>query len=279
MMIACSHHALHSSNNLYKKDFEYLYGVGYGKKLNIAKENAIKDLITNLQVSVKFTSQNTTMQNNQSLETIGNASTFLESSFNNLTGVEIDDVRHEKNNITVRVKIAKTILQAQIMQKVQNAQDFLESSTNKCGSPSFKEFKKFQAAFKEWQNNISLLQSLTKNSYEIQTQQYASMIAHNPNYNLVIDFKSISQYQQEIANILTTELNKFITINKAAKNTVHVQIIQDKEIHLYFTFNNCKGEIEHSLHINTYMPESSLSDANNKTRLGAIIYKNILDSL
>ena len=104
-IIACSMTSSHANKNLYKKDVQYFYGVGYGDTLTLAKENALKDLATNLQVSVQFKTQNTVYQSNQSLETIGNTSLSLESSLKDLSGIEVDAVKKTNKEYEVHVKI------------------------------------------------------------------------------------------------------------------------------------------------------------------------------
>ncbi len=256
----------------------YFYGIGHGSDINKAKENAIRDLITNLQVTVQFQTHSITTHNNQSLESSGMQYAFFESDFKNLRGLEVERVQHKNNQTIAHVRILKSSLQAQIAQKVQIMQDSLESLLQKCDSLSLKSFRIFQSTFKQWQNNVMLLQSLTDNFslYNQRLKAYGALAMSKPSYNLVIESPKLDS---DILAIISGELNKFIVISQDAQNILRLKIIHDDSIRLYLIFEDCKGDREHSIQIDTYLTESSLKSNKNKIRLGAIIYKSILDSL
>lgn len=271
--ISCSSNNLGALDND-SKNASYLYGIGYGKDANSAKENAIKDLATSLQVSIQVQAQNTTVHNDYSLKTSGIQHASLESGFTDLSGIELDKVSKAGDLVVVRVRATKAILRSQILQRMKAKQDFLKASIEKCGYPSLKSYEMFKIYLKELQNDINVISALggSMTSYQLEVKDYGAIAARKLSYDLNVE-QSI--YVPDVLPILLAELSKFMIISKESTRTINAKITSDKYIGLELVFLDCNGDVEDSININSYIDRHKLNSNNNKTRLGAFIYKTL----
>ena len=87
------------NRHLDSKKSQYLYGNGSSYSLEAAKQYAIKDLVTNLQVSIKYSAKDSTTQVNNTLHTRASSDIVIESQIKDLPAIEIDKITKKDNYV------------------------------------------------------------------------------------------------------------------------------------------------------------------------------------
>ncbi len=264
-------------DTLQQKDNKYIYGEGQGVSFDVAKQYAIQDLTTNLKVSIKYSLQNTTQQENNVLQTKAMSNIRLESQIKDLPSVEVDKIKKSKDKVFVRVKVKQSILKSEIYNRVQFKKQKLLSMITQCDTPSFSNFRVFKTLLKDLTSDISLYQALAENM-DYGNNILASLqdsISTKPKYRILWNNKH--QYNaNEIQDIIASEIAKFIKIDKDSKRDLIIDInSNDKTIVIFLKFYDCDKNMENAIQIDTYMQQSSIKMSSSKSRLGAIIYKAI----
>ncbi|RDU67590.1 hypothetical protein CQA53_00855 [Helicobacter didelphidarum] len=267
------------SQNLQKdsKQKEYLYGIGYGASFQEAKQYAIKDLSTNLQVSIKFVAKDVVRQKDNSLQTSGIAEVSLESAIKDLPALEIEKQTKKDNKFSVRVRVEKSLLQSQILNRIQANQQTLDSLLETCNTPPFHKYKDFKQILEDYKNDLAIYQILSKNmSYNSAlTIHYQDISNSLPNYNIKLEFQHDNPNNIKVQRTLYSELGKFIKIDSSATKTLEILIENADITMVYLSFYDCNKKLENVVKINTYLPYNTFYQAQQITRFGAIVYKNI----
>ncbi len=254
----------------------YIYGEGSGSSFDIAKKNAIQDLATNLQVSVKYSMQQNMQQNDNTLQTRGISNTFLESKISNIPSIEVEKTIKKDNKITVRVRVEQALLEGAIANRIHTAQQQLQAMLDTCDTLAFWQYKKFKKTLQELQADITLYQALTKNmSYgNAMLATFQDSITNLPSYSITWDLHNLYGHAQETQAILIAELSKFIKIDSHATRTLYVQANTEGTLRFFLHFKDCKSNPENTIQIDTHASTKDILGAKNM-RLGAIIYKTI----
>lgn len=265
------------NRHLDSKKSQYLYGNGSSSSLEAAKQYAIKDLVTNLQVSIKYSAKDSTTQVNNTLHTRASSDIVIESQIKDLPAIEIDKITKKDNMIFVRVRVDKNLLQAQIANRLQNNKQTLDSLLQFCQTPAFNQYKHFKHVMQDYKNDVSLYQVLSKDMLYAteELSNYQEIIDILPSYRVNIEFKGLQSYKNELKHILHAELSKFIKIDDEATKTLRVVVNDESVVMFYLNFYDCHNNIETSLQINTYMSGENIHINTQKGRIGAIIYKGI----
>lgn len=260
-----------------KANKNYIYGQGSSSSFEAAKQYAIQDLATNLQVSIKYSMQQNTQQQDNAMQTDGLSRTFLESKIKDIPSIEVEKTWKKGNNIYVLVRVDRSVLEGAIMNRIQNAEQQLQAMLSSCQTLAFYQYKKFKRMFGELQNDITLYQILTKNmgygNAAIATFQNA--LSTFPAYAISWDLHDIQEYEKETKAILVSELSKFIKIDKQAKRTLHITTNSDNIFRLFLHFKDCENNPENTIQIDTHASKKDMLQGTQRTRLGAIIYKAI----
>lgn len=272
----CSH-AKDTSFHKDKTNKGYIYGEGSGPNFDIAKQYALQDLATNLQVSIKYSTQQNINQKNDTLQTSGMSNTFLESKIKDIPSVEVEKTTKQGNKVNVRVRVSREILEGSIANRITQAQSDLSSMLKTCNQVSFSQYKKFKEILRALKEDIVLYQALTKNmSYgNIMLLEFQNSISTLPNYALHWELDSLHSYKQEAQAILTAELSKFIKIDSKAKQILHIKVSNNNPLQFLLEFYDCKNNLESAIHINTHANQHDILQGSKKSRFGAIVYKAI----
>ena len=75
-----------------------------------------KILATNLQVSIKYSTQQNINQKNDTLQTSGMSNTFLEFKIKDIPSVEVEKTTKQGNKMNVRVRVSREILERALLQ-------------------------------------------------------------------------------------------------------------------------------------------------------------------
>lgn len=274
-MVICGCATSESSlKNNTSKNANYLYGEGFDDTFELAKQNAIRDLSTNLQVSIKYSSVDSTQQINNSFQTSGNNTTIVESQIKDLPAIEIDTNSYKNNKYFVRVKVEKSLMQSQIFNRLQSNEQKLDSMLHTCHSPQFQEYKQFQHIFKQYINDIQVYRILTKNmNFNSDIVQQYQRIA-NALTQYAITFENTHLENATIVqNIVSGELSKFVKIDNQATKHITIAFYANKTLVVNLSFYDCNNQLETFKQINTYLSLKDLQDEAKRSRLGAIIYK------
>lgn len=267
--------------NLEKKDIttntSYIYGQGSGSSLEVAKQYAIQDLATNLQVSIKYSMQQNTLQKDNTLQTSGLSNTFLESKIKDIPQIEVEKTWKKGNNIYVRVRVSKSVLEGIIKNRIQNAEQKLQAMLNSCETIAFSKYNNFKKIFMELQNDITLYQILTKDtSYGNTTiATFQNALATLPMYKIKWDLQNLYGCENELRSIITAELSKFIKINTQATRTLHITTTNDNTLRLFLNFKDCNDNPENTIQIDTRENKKDILKGKQRVRVGAVIYKTI----
>ena len=257
----------------------YYYGEGRGVTFELAKQNAIKDLTTNLQVSVKYTSTNTTTQTNDTLQYSGSTNVSLESQIKDLPAIEVYKQSKKKNNHEVEVRLSKATLKNQMLTRVQKAQGSLDSMIGACKSTSFKNHEDFKRTFKEYSGNVALYQ-IAANDFTFGSDsvlQYQNIAASEPKYSVKISFEEDSPLNKDVERAIFTELSKIIKIDNNSNMPLEIQVDNTSRLVLHFDFYDCQNKLEDSKKVDTFTDFQSFSEKSKLARLGPIIYKALED--
>lgn len=255
----------------------YIYGQGSSSSFEVAKQYAIQDLATNLQVSITYSMQQNTQQKDDSLQINGLSRTFLESKMKDIPSIEVEKTWKKGNNIYVIVRVDKSVLEGAIINRIQNTTQKMQAMFSLCETLTFSKYRKFKKMFGELQNDITLYQSLTKNMNYGNTiiATFQKELATLPTYKIVWDLQNLYGYENEIQAILTSELSKFIKIDMQAKRTLYVTTNTDDIFRLFLHFNDCENNPEITMQIDTHANKKAVLQGAQRVRLGAIIYKAI----
>ncbi|MWV61467.1 hypothetical protein DCO58_09395 [Helicobacter saguini] len=261
---------------------QYLYGQGSGSSFEVAKAEAIKDLSTNLQVSVKYNAVDNTRQNNDKLSTTGYSNIALESQIKDLPSIEVVKNVKKGNIYQAQVRVDKNILQDSIFTRLNASESVLDSILQECGTPSFSTFEKFKKVLREYKRDVNLYQIISKNaSFNAEKLNDYEKIANNkPRYNVITNADSVG-LNPRIASITLSEIDKFITLDSNAKSALFVgfdEALSDN-FRIDFRFFSCKGDskLDSAISVNTHIKARELGEEKNLRRIGPIIYKAIKD--
>lgn len=249
---------------------EYFEGTGYGNTPQQAKSAAIKDLSTNLQVSVKYSAQDVTTRQNNELQTSGYTNVSLESQIKDLPGLEVVKETKKKDQYIVQVRVDKALLQSQILNRVQSNQAILNSVLQSCNTIGFSNQDKFKKAFRDYQKDLSLYNIVSKNtSYgSMDLARYNEAANALPSYKVNIKFDNELSSNDDAKRIIYTELGKFIKIDDDSKNIVEILVSGNDSLVLYFDFYDCNGKLDSNVKFDA-----------TRNRLGPIVYKGLEASL
>lgn len=255
----------------------YIYGEGSGPNFDLAKQYALQDLATNLQVSIKYSTQQNVNQNNDTLQTSGMTNTFLESKIKDIPSVEVEKTTKQGNKVNVRVRVSREVLEGSIVNRITHAQTELSAMLQTCNQVSFSKYKKFKKILSELKEDIALYQALTKNmSYgNAMLLNFQNSISTLPNYALHWEIDSLHSYKQEAQAIFAAELSKFIKIDPNAKQTLHIKVSNNNPLQFLLEFHDCKNNLESAIQINTHASQHDILQGSKKSRFGAIVYKAI----
>ena len=265
------------SFNKEKTNTDYIYGDGSGVNLDIAKQHALQDLATNLQVSIKYSTRQNVNQHNNTLKTSSMSNTFLESKIKDVPSVEVEKTIKKGDKVSVRVKVSKKILEGSILNRITQAQNELLSMFKTCNQVSFSQYKKFKKILVELKEDVALYQALTRNmnygnAMILDFQNIASIY---PSYALYLELDSLLDYKEEASEIIISELSKFIKMNNKAKQTLHIKVSNDNPLQFLLQFYDCNKNLENAIQINTNSNKNDILSGSKKSRLGAILYKAI----
>lgn len=268
----CAQSPTHDSKNV-----AYIYGEGSGANFEMAKQRAIQDLATNLQVSVKYSMQQQTRQNNQSLQTSGMSNMQLESKIKDIPSIEVVSTTKKGNITNVRVRVLQSVLEGAIHNRIQAAQQQLYAMLETCDAIPFKQHRAFKKTLQELQGDIALYRSLTKDmSYgNAALSTFQESVAELPTYAVVWELSELGEHEREVQTILNAEMSKFIKINGSATRTIHVQTNTDDVVRFFLRFSDCKNNPENTIQINTHIKKHAIANGAQRARLGAVIYKGI----
>ncbi|TLD83404.1 LPP20 family lipoprotein [Helicobacter trogontum] len=268
-----------ASLNKDKPSKDYIYGEGSGVNFDLAKQYALQDLATNLQVSIRYSTQQNIAQHNNTLQTSGISNTLLESKIKDIPSVEVEKTTKKDNRVNVRVRVSKEVLEGSIRNRIIHAQNDLQTILQTCNQVSFSQYKKFKTKLSGLKEDIALYQALTKNmSYgNAMILDFQNMISTYPSYALHWELNGLYNYQNDIQAIITTELSKFIKINPQAKQTLYIKANNDNPLQFLLQFYDCKNNLENAIQINTHASKNDMLQGSKKSRLGAIIYKALND--
>lgn len=255
----------------------YIYGQGSSSSFEAAKQYAIQDLATNLQVSISYSMQQNTQQKDDSLQINGLSRTFLESKMKDIPSIEVEKTWKKGNNIYVIVRVEKSVLEGAIINRIQNTTQKMQAMFSLCETLAFSKYRKFKKMFGELQNDITLYQILTKNMNYGNTiiATFQKELSTFPAYKIVWDLQNLYGYENEIQAILTSELSKFIKIDMQAKRTLYVTTNTDDILRLFLHFKDCENNPENTIQIDTHANKKDMLQGAQRARLGAIIYKAI----
>lgn len=255
----------------------YIYGEGYGFNFDIAKQNAIQDLATNLQVSITYSMQQDTQQKDNAMQINGLSKTSLETKIKDIPSIEVDKTWKQGNKVYLRVRVDRMVLEGAIMNRIQKSQQKLQTMLLPCETISFSHYRQFKKYFEELSSDITLYQILTKNmSYgNSMIASFQNSLAISPTYSISWDLHNLHDYEEEIKVIFISELSKFIKISSNAKQILHITANSDNNIRFFLHFKDCKYNPENTIQIDTYTNKKSMLNGMQKARLGAIIYKAI----
>lgn len=260
-------------------DSRYIYGQGSSQSFDLAKQHAIQDLATNLQVSVKYSMQQNTQQKDNILQTSGLSKTFLESKMKDIPSIEVEKTWKNDGRTYVRVRVDKLILEGAIMNRIQNEQQRLQSILAVCQTPAFSQYKMFKKIFLELQNDIQIYQILTKNMRygDDIIAGFQNSFARFPDYAIKWDLQNLDGYEDEVRAILVSELSKFITIDSKSKQSLYITTNFDNTFRLFLHFKDCKNNPETTIQIDTHADKKAILQGKQRARFGAIIYKTLED--
>ena len=258
-------------------DNAYIYGEGYGSSYELAKQAAIKDITTALQVNVRYSDISSITQDNNSLSTSGMSNVYLDSNIKNLSNVEVVESQENKDGFKVRARINKIIMQSQLIESIYKEEHQMDNMIKTCGMPSLRDFNKMKTIFTTYQNDILLYNALSKLPLESENAKYQSMLNNPPSYELRFFFNTRSSHNKDIESIITPEIGRFVSINPDSNIHIDVNVEYRQNIEIIIKVYDCNNSIILQIPINTYINTANYD--NNRQRLGPIVYKRILDEL
>lgn len=277
IFVACSNTNATNLDSKNMQNSKYFYGEGSGSTFDAAKAEAIKDIATNLQVSVKYNSLDSTRQQGEMLTTTGFSNVALESQIKDLPAIEVTKSSKKDNIFTIKVRLEKSILQNQILNRINSSQNLLESMLETCKDTSFTNHNKFIQTLKDYKKDVFLYQIITKNSAygSAILLEYNAIANALPRYQVNITFKDENIINNDIKNIIYAELSKFIKIDNDASKILNINVNNSDVAVLYLNFYDCANKLESSLKIDTFLHYSDLSSQKSQKRFAAIFYKNL----
>lgn len=259
---------------------QYIYGQGLGTSFEMAKAQAIKDLSTNLQVSIKYQEQNVTTQRDNTLSQSGYSNVTAESSLKNLPEVEITQNKKIKNNYEVQVRVDKMKLMQSVQLQVDNNAQELSGMLGNCGRTNIMNHQKFVKIFKEYQQNLSFYRVLSEDySFEdAHLREFSNIAAQLPRYNIRV---SNELNMSDLDDILRNELQKFVRQDSNAPlANVSLESSGTRGYVVSFLFYGCnanEGAIK-GIRIDTHLNAKEMTNRGLQ-RLGPIVYKGLLQEI
>lgn len=260
------------------KDGNYFYGEGSGSSKQEAKAQALKDLATNLQVSVQYSATDTTSHTNNTLTSSGSSNISLQSQIKDLPGIEVYEEKKKGSTFHAKVRVNKAQLQNALYGKVSTSQARLVAMAGSCFSVPFKSYNAFKRTLKDYKRDLTLYQIVSKNmNYgTAELVRYEKMAGILPRYKLEAAWSGFSDNDEVIGRIVSSELDKFITRDSNADSTLYVKIFNDTGLlALHLQFSDCEGNPDSVIDIKTDLRTSSLHEEKNQRRIGPVIYKQI----
>lgn len=278
----------------------FFYGFGSGNTFIEAKENALKDLALNINVSIKYESNNSTSEENEILKMISNQKISIKSSIDSLSGIKIQHTNTLSSKHNVNIKISKLDLANEIEDsmikslnlinaKIYNSLNHL--TLDKILFPSLKDIKQTKNEIKNLFSKHLILQSINNNlkyfKFHSSNSDLEYYLDHNvlrylalilnqkPSYKLHFTFNissnaNVQNSNSELENVIKHELSKFINIDSNSLKRIEIELNKNNSTTINALFFNQDNVIEEII-----KAEYNKEDSNNYMRIGAIFYKKI----
>lgn len=232
-------------------DSSYLYGFGVGKDIKNAKENALLDLASSLQSSVKVVFEREIQRNDTDISSKASQKSSISTQVSDLTNVEATKAECQDNQCYVKVEIKKSDLVAQLKQKIQS----LATEISHLNSPFDYLYKK-NKLYPKMLSEYALYSALGGFGFEL------PKLGEKPSFQLVFKydgdfskgFKGI--FEKTIADSLT----QFGTLSADAKWSIEVNAFrEDKSVTLELDVKHNDEVIHNASVYDTQAPSVSSS--------------------
>lgn len=261
-----------------QNDKDNLYGVASDKNLQAAKDNAITDMLSHLQVNVR-SSTSLSQKYSDGIES-SNMSQVIEKSISQTTLSNVSyQTEHVGNVYFVRAMVEKQDFIAQLKKEQKSALDTLQSLNLACGDITLKEYNTLLQELGKALGTQNYLNALGASS-NASALLYADILESNspkPRIALVIENPT-----QEGASVLTThlqkELVKFYRLDSQASQQLRVsfQMPSPASIKANITIIDCKGNPTFVTQISESLPNNTDVDKL-AGRVGVLMYKKLLE--
>ncbi len=261
-----------------QSDKHNLYGVGSDRNLQIAKDNAITDMLSHLQVNIS-SSTNLVQKYSDGIES-SDMSQMIEKSIAQTTLSNVSYQTERVNNAYfVRAMVKKQDFIAQLQKEQKQALKVLQSLNLKCQDITLKEYNTLLQELTKALGAQNYLDALGVSS-NASTLLYADVLESNspkPRIALMFD-KPAQEGVPALTTHLQKELVKFYRLDpqSSQKFLVSFQMPSAASIKVNIAIIDCKGNPTFATQISESLPNNTDVDklAN---RAGVLVYKKLLE--
>ncbi|WP_394989466.1 LPP20 family lipoprotein [uncultured Helicobacter sp.] len=261
-----------------QSDANNLYGVGNAKNLQTAKDNAITDMLSHMQVSISSNSH-LMQQYRDGVE----SSTMSQSIEKDITKTTLSNVSYTTNRVGdeyfVRAQITKKDFITQLQKTQKQALQTLQSLNLTCQDITLSQYNTLAQELNKALGAKSYLDALGE-THAISLSPYMQILESNspkPTIALVFETSLDSSW---LKNYLQKELIKFyrLTTQSSQKITISFTMPTPTSIKLHATITDCNGNPTFVTQISESLPTNTSLDTLGN-RVGVLLYKKLLENI
>lgn len=262
-----------------QSDKENLYGVGSGANLQSAKDNALNDMLSTLQVELDSqTSLNQSFSNG--IES-SNMSLQIEKHIAKTT---LSNVTYKTelagNTYYARAQISKATFIKQLKEEQKALAKELSALNLTCEDLNLSEFSALNAKLEEAQQTQNYLYALGSEG-NLSLARYVSLWQANaPKPKLALVLENPNAYgAKEMQSALQKELVKFYRLDSSSsqKALFSFELLSPTALEATLKITNCKGDTTLVLQISANIPSPNMDKL--AQRAGVILYKKLEASI
>ncbi|MFC3868375.1 LPP20 family lipoprotein [Helicobacter equorum] len=261
-----------------QSDTNNLYGVGNAKNLQTAKDNAIADMLSHMQVSISSNSH-LKQQYRDGVE----SSTISQSIDKDITKTTLSNVsyttKHVGGEYFVRAQITKQDFIAQLQKTQKQALQTLQSLNLTCQDITLSQYKTLAQELDKAFGTKSYLDALGE-TLDISLSPYMQILESNsPKPTIALVFES-SLDSSWLKNYLQKELIKFYRLSpqSSQKITISFSMPTPTSIKLHVTITDCNANPTFVTQISESLPTNASLDTLGN-RVGVLLYKKLLENI